>query len=56
MIIDLAKDEAKQNELKKNIGILAITNADEVIAKEILELISQEGPINTVLMNSPFGG
>ena len=39
MIIELSRNEAKQNELKKNIGLLAITNADEVIAKEILELI-----------------
>jgi UDP-N-acetylglucosamine--N-acetylmuramyl-(pentapeptide) pyrophosphoryl-undecaprenol N-acetylglucosamine transferase len=39
-IIDLAKDEQKQNELKKNIAALGITNADEVIANEILKLIS----------------
>lgn len=36
MIIELAKDENKQNELKKNIGALAIENADEKIAKEVL--------------------
>jgi UDP-N-acetylglucosamine--N-acetylmuramyl-(pentapeptide) pyrophosphoryl-undecaprenol N-acetylglucosamine transferase len=35
-IIALAKDEARQNELKTNISKLAISNADEVIAKEIL--------------------
>lgn len=35
-IIALAKDEAKQDELKTNISKLAVTNADEVIAKEIL--------------------
>ena len=35
-VIALAKDEAKQNELKKNIAPLAITNADDVVAKEIL--------------------
>ena len=39
MIIELSRNEAKQNELKKNIGLLTIINADEVIAKEILELI-----------------
>jgi UDP-N-acetylglucosamine--N-acetylmuramyl-(pentapeptide) pyrophosphoryl-undecaprenol N-acetylglucosamine transferase len=39
-IISLAKDEIKQNELKENIGKLAVTNADEVIANEILKLIS----------------
>lgn len=38
-IIELAKDEARQNELKKNIAALAITNADEVIADEILKNI-----------------
>lgn len=34
--IGLSKDEAKQNELKNNIARLAITDADEVIAREIL--------------------
>jgi len=38
-IIALAKDENKQNELKKNIGMLAITDADKKIAEEILKLI-----------------
>ena len=33
MIIELAKDENKQNELKKNIGMLAITDADKRIAE-----------------------
>lgn len=35
-VIALANDEAKQNELRKNIAPLAITNADEVVAKEII--------------------
>ena len=39
-IIALAKDEAKQNELKINIAPLAITNADEVVAREILKEIA----------------
>jgi UDP-N-acetylglucosamine:LPS N-acetylglucosamine transferase len=39
MIIGLAKDEAKQNELKNNIGQLAIPDADERIADEILKII-----------------
>ncbi|HSZ87321.1 MAG TPA: undecaprenyldiphospho-muramoylpentapeptide beta-N-acetylglucosaminyltransferase [Puia sp.] len=39
-VIALSKDEKLQNELKENIGKLAVTNADEVIAKEILKLIS----------------
>ncbi len=38
-IIALAKDENKQQELKSNISKLAITNADEIIATEILKLI-----------------
>jgi len=39
MIIDLAKDEGKQNELRNNIGQLAITDADKKIADEILKTI-----------------
>ena len=39
MILDLAKDENKQNELKRNIGLLAITDADKRIAEEVLRLI-----------------
>jgi UDP-N-acetylglucosamine--N-acetylmuramyl-(pentapeptide) pyrophosphoryl-undecaprenol N-acetylglucosamine transferase len=40
MIIELAKDESKQNEMSRNIGQLAITDADESIARVILKLIS----------------
>ena len=40
-IIALAKDEQKQNELKDNIARLAITNADEIIAREILNSIKR---------------
>jgi UDP-N-acetylglucosamine--N-acetylmuramyl-(pentapeptide) pyrophosphoryl-undecaprenol N-acetylglucosamine transferase len=39
MIIALAKDENKQTEFKKNIGALAITNADKRIAEEILKAL-----------------
>jgi UDP-N-acetylglucosamine--N-acetylmuramyl-(pentapeptide) pyrophosphoryl-undecaprenol N-acetylglucosamine transferase len=39
LIVSLSKDEAKQEELKANIGKMAITNADEVIANEILNLV-----------------
>jgi len=39
VIIALAKDEVKQNELKKNIGDLAITDADKKIAEEILKIL-----------------
>ncbi|HJU45461.1 MAG TPA: undecaprenyldiphospho-muramoylpentapeptide beta-N-acetylglucosaminyltransferase [Chitinophagaceae bacterium] len=38
-IVALAKDEARQEELRANIGKLAVTNADEVIAAEILKLV-----------------
>ncbi|HLF46653.1 MAG TPA: undecaprenyldiphospho-muramoylpentapeptide beta-N-acetylglucosaminyltransferase [Chitinophagaceae bacterium] len=39
MIIELANDEERQSELRKNIGQLAIVNADEKIAEEILKLL-----------------
>jgi len=38
-VIELSKDENKQHELKSNIGKLAVSNADEIIAAEILKLI-----------------
>ena len=37
--IRLAKDEQRQQILKTNIGRLAITNADEIVAEEILKTI-----------------
>jgi UDP-N-acetylglucosamine--N-acetylmuramyl-(pentapeptide) pyrophosphoryl-undecaprenol N-acetylglucosamine transferase len=40
IIIELARDENKQNELKKNIGALAITGADRTIAEEILNTLN----------------
>jgi UDP-N-acetylglucosamine--N-acetylmuramyl-(pentapeptide) pyrophosphoryl-undecaprenol N-acetylglucosamine transferase len=39
MILDLANNEKKQNELKKNIGELGIADADKRIAGEILKMI-----------------
>ncbi|MBP9104444.1 MAG: undecaprenyldiphospho-muramoylpentapeptide beta-N-acetylglucosaminyltransferase [Chitinophagaceae bacterium] len=39
MTIELAKDKGKQEELESNISKLAITNADKIIADEILKLI-----------------
>lgn len=39
MLIDLSKNELKQKDLINNIGKQATTNADEVIAQEILKLI-----------------
>jgi UDP-N-acetylglucosamine--N-acetylmuramyl-(pentapeptide) pyrophosphoryl-undecaprenol N-acetylglucosamine transferase len=38
-IVALSANEQQQNELKINIGKLGITNADEIIAKEILNTI-----------------
>lgn len=38
-VISLSGDENKQQELMSNIGKLAISNADEIVAKEILTLI-----------------
>jgi UDP-N-acetylglucosamine--N-acetylmuramyl-(pentapeptide) pyrophosphoryl-undecaprenol N-acetylglucosamine transferase len=38
-IIGLARNDIKQAELKKNIGSLAITNADKVIAEQILKAL-----------------
>ena len=38
MIIELANDDNKQNELKRNIGMLAITDADKRIAEEVLKV------------------
>jgi UDP-N-acetylglucosamine--N-acetylmuramyl-(pentapeptide) pyrophosphoryl-undecaprenol N-acetylglucosamine transferase len=39
MIIELAKNEQRQNELKNNIGKYAIINADEQVASEIAKSI-----------------
>lgn len=36
-VISLAKNERQQTELKNNIGIYAVVNADEMIAKEIFK-------------------
>ena len=39
LIIDLASEENKQNEFKKNIGTLAIMDADKKIADEVLKSV-----------------
>jgi UDP-N-acetylglucosamine--N-acetylmuramyl-(pentapeptide) pyrophosphoryl-undecaprenol N-acetylglucosamine transferase len=39
MIVALARDEQRQDKLKKNIAALAVYDADEQIAKKILDLI-----------------
>jgi len=38
-ILELVKDEKKQSELKKNIGVFAIIDADKKIADEVLKII-----------------
>lgn len=38
-VLELAKNEAEEEELKNNIGKLGVTNADEVIAGEIVRMI-----------------
>jgi UDP-N-acetylglucosamine--N-acetylmuramyl-(pentapeptide) pyrophosphoryl-undecaprenol N-acetylglucosamine transferase len=40
IIIDLASNEAKQNEMKDNISKLAVVNADEKVADEVLKTIN----------------
>jgi UDP-N-acetylglucosamine--N-acetylmuramyl-(pentapeptide) pyrophosphoryl-undecaprenol N-acetylglucosamine transferase len=40
LVIELAKDEQRQAELKKNIGALAVTDADKRIANEILKSLA----------------
>ncbi len=40
-IIALANDEAKQKELKENISAMAVTDADKIIAEEILKTIGR---------------
>lgn len=44
-VIDLSRDEALQKVLEENIKNFAIKNADEVIAKKILELIANRNTI-----------
>jgi len=40
-VINLIKDEARQQVLKENIGKLAVANADELIAGEVLKLVDK---------------
>ena len=41
-IVGLSKDESKQQQLKENISKLAIVNADEAIAQDILKNITRK--------------
>lgn len=40
VVIELAANQVRQQQLKVNIGKLAVTNADEIIAKEIMKSIA----------------
>jgi len=40
LVISLSKDAVLQERLIENISKLAITNADEIVAKEVLKSIS----------------
>ena len=40
-VVELSKNEKKQQALKENIGELAVNNADEVIAQEILNALNK---------------
>lgn len=44
--IELVMDETRQQELKENIGRLAVTDADEVVAKEVLTIMNQKDGSN----------
>lgn len=41
-IVAMSKNISSQNELKENIGRLAVTNADAKIAEEILERLTEQ--------------
>jgi UDP-N-acetylglucosamine--N-acetylmuramyl-(pentapeptide) pyrophosphoryl-undecaprenol N-acetylglucosamine transferase len=40
-VVELSKNEKKQQALKENISELAVNNADEVIAQEILNALNK---------------
>lgn len=46
-VIELVNDPARQEEMKKNIGATAISNADEIVAAEVLRIIDLDGAIAT---------
>ena len=41
-IVALSKDESKQQQLKENISKLAVINADDTIAQDILKKITRK--------------
>jgi len=44
-VIDLVKNETKQEDMKRNIASTAITNADQIVAAEVLRIIDLDGAI-----------
>jgi UDP-N-acetylglucosamine--N-acetylmuramyl-(pentapeptide) pyrophosphoryl-undecaprenol N-acetylglucosamine transferase len=44
-VIELLNNESKQEEMKRNIGATAISNADEIVAAEVLRIIDLDGAI-----------
>jgi UDP-N-acetylglucosamine--N-acetylmuramyl-(pentapeptide) pyrophosphoryl-undecaprenol N-acetylglucosamine transferase len=44
-VIELVNNETKKEEMKRNISALAITNADQIVAAEVLRIIDLDGAI-----------
>jgi UDP-N-acetylglucosamine--N-acetylmuramyl-(pentapeptide) pyrophosphoryl-undecaprenol N-acetylglucosamine transferase len=44
-VIELIKNEPKQEDMKRNIAATAITNADQIVAAEVLRIIDLDGAI-----------
>jgi UDP-N-acetylglucosamine--N-acetylmuramyl-(pentapeptide) pyrophosphoryl-undecaprenol N-acetylglucosamine transferase len=44
-VIELVKNETKQEDMKRNIASTAITNADQIVAAEVLRIIDLDGAI-----------
>ena len=44
-VIELVNNESKQEEMKRNIAATAITNADQIVAAEVLRIIDLDGAI-----------
>lgn len=44
-VLDLVANEQEQAMMKKNLAALAITNADEIVATEVLKLVDLDGSI-----------
>ena len=44
-VIELLNNKSKQEDMKRNIGATAISNADEIVAAEVLRIIDLDGAI-----------